>query len=100
MGNERNLPYHAAMAAAFGLPKDEALKSITLYAARILGVDDRVGSLEPGKDATLIITDGDPLEITTTVESLYIQGREIDLNNRHRMLWQKYREKYSQIQRE
>lgn len=93
-GNERNLPYHAAMAAAFGLPKDEALKSVTLYAAQILGVDDRAGTLEKGMDATLIVTDGDPLEITTNVEKLYIQGRDVDLNNRHKMLYQKYRQKY------
>ena len=96
MANDRNLPYHAAMAAAFGLPKDEALKSLTLYAAQILGVDDRTGSLEAGKDATMIVTDGDPLEITTHVEKLYIQGREVDLNNRHKTLWHKYSEKYRQ----
>jgi imidazolonepropionase-like amidohydrolase len=97
MGNERNLPYNAAMAAAYGLPKDEALKSITIYAARILGVEDRVGSLEKGKDATLIVTNGDPLEIVTNVERLYIQGREVDLNNRQRMLYEKYQKKYRQI---
>ena len=97
MGNERNLPYHAAMAAAFGLPKDITLKSVTLFAARILGVDDRVGSIEKGKDATLIVTDGDPLEITTHVEMMYIQGRNVDLNNRQKMLYAKYREKYRQL---
>jgi len=96
MGNDRNLPYHAAMAAAYGLPKNEALKSLTLYAAQILGVDDRTGTLEAGKDATMIVTDGDPLEITTHVEKLYIQGREVDLNNRHTTLWHKYSEKYRQ----
>ncbi len=96
-GNERNLPYHAAMAAAYGLPRDEALRSITQYAAEILGVGNRVGTLEIGKDATLIVTDGDPLEITTRTEKLYIQGREVDLNNRQKMLYQKYREKYRQM---
>ncbi|MBN1293173.1 MAG: amidohydrolase family protein [Candidatus Latescibacteria bacterium] len=98
MGNDRNLPYHAAMSAAYGLPKDEALKAITLYAARIAGVDGRAGSLEVGKDATLIITDGDPLEITTTVHKLFIQGRDIDLNDRHKMLYHKYSEKYRQAE--
>jgi len=97
-GNERNLPYHAAMAAAFGLPKDIALKSVTLFAAQILGVGDRVGSIEKGKDATLIVTDGDPLEITTHVEKLYIQGRDVDLNNRQKMLYAKYNEKYRQLE--
>jgi len=97
MANIRNLPYHAATAAAYGLAEDEALKSVTLYPAQILGVADRVGSLEVGKDATLIVTTGDPLEITTHVKAAYIGGREVELNDRHKRLWQKYREKYRQI---
>lgn len=95
--NERNLPYHAAMASAYGLPREEALKSITLYPAQIFGVEDRVGSLEVGKDATLIVTTGDPLEITTLVEVEYIQGRKVDLTSRHTMLYEKYREKYRRL---
>ena len=95
--NVRNLPYHAAMAVAHGLPHDEALKSITLYPAQILGVDQRVGSLEVGKDATLIVTDGDPLEATTHVKTAYIQGRRVDLNDRHKRLWKKYQEKYRRL---
>ncbi len=95
--NVRNLPYHAAMAAAFGLPPDEALKAITLYPAEILGVADRVGSLQRGRDATFIITDGDPLETTTQVEAAFVQGREVDLNNRHKRLWKKYEEKYRRL---
>ncbi|MEX0819176.1 MAG: amidohydrolase family protein [Pirellulaceae bacterium] len=95
--NVRNLPYHAAMAAAFGLPHDEALKAITSYPAEILGVAERVGTLERRRDATLIITDGDPLETTTQVEAAYIQGREVDLNNRHKRLWKKYEEKYRRL---
>ncbi|HUU28569.1 MAG TPA: amidohydrolase family protein [archaeon] len=97
MGNERNLPYHAAMAAAFGLDREEALKAITLYAAEIVGIDDRVGSLEMGKDATLMVTDGDPLEITTQVERLYIQGRAVDLGNKQKALYAKYSEKYRRM---
>lgn len=93
--NARNLPYEAATAAAFGLPKSEALKSVTLYPAQILGVADRLGSLEAGKDATLIVTDGDPLEIPTHVERMYIEGRQIDLSSRHTQLYEKYRTKYS-----
>jgi imidazolonepropionase-like amidohydrolase len=90
----RNLPYHAAMAAAYGLPADEALKTITLYPAEIFGVADRLGSLESGKDATLIVTSGDPLEIPTQVEMAFIQGRPVSLEDRHKRLWEKYREKY------
>jgi imidazolonepropionase-like amidohydrolase len=92
----RNLPYHAAKAAAYNLPKDEALKAITLYAAQIIGVVDRLGSLEVGKDATFIVTDGDPLEMTTHVEKLYIEGRDIDLSNKHKELYEKYQIRYEQ----
>jgi imidazolonepropionase-like amidohydrolase len=92
----RNLPYHVAKAVSYGLPKDEGLKSITLYPAQIMGVADRVGSIETGKDATLIITDGDPLEIRTHVEKMYIQGRDVDLTSRHTMLYEKYKTKYEQ----
>ncbi|MCH8922679.1 MAG: amidohydrolase family protein [Planctomycetes bacterium] len=90
----RNLPYQAAMAAAHGLPEDEALKSITLYAAEILGAGDRVGSLAAGKDATLFVADGDILEIPTHVTAAYIQGRVVDLSNRHTRLYQKYQQRY------
>jgi imidazolonepropionase-like amidohydrolase len=88
--NARNLGYEAAMAAAFGLPRDEALKSITLYPAQILGVGDRLGSIEPGKIADLIVTDGDPLEITTQVEQVYISGRPTSMETRHTRLFHKY----------
>ena len=92
--NERNLPYHAAVAAGHGLPKDEAMKSITLYAAQILGVSDRLGSLEVGKDANIIVTDGDPLEITSNVQLEFIQGKNIPLTTRHTRLYDKYKIKY------
>jgi imidazolonepropionase-like amidohydrolase len=95
--NERNLPYQAATAQAFGLSADEALKSITLYPARILGVDDRVGSLERGKDATLIVTDGDVLDQPTHVLVAWIGGRAVDLNDRQKTLDAKYREKYRRL---
>lgn len=93
----RNTAHHAAMAAAYGLPKEDALKAITLYAAQILGIANRVGSLEPGKDATLIITNGDPLELETTVEQVFIQGKRVDLRDKHKILYQKYQEKYKQL---
>jgi imidazolonepropionase-like amidohydrolase len=91
--NIRNLPYEAAKAAAYGLPPDEALRSVTLYVAQILGIADRAGSLETGKDATLLIADGDILEVTTRVEQAFIQGRQVDLSNRHKRLYDKYQEK-------
>lgn len=95
--HERNLPYQAAHAAAYGLPQDEALKAITLYPAQILGVADRIGSIASGKDATLIVTTGDPLEITTRVDVAFIQGRKVDLSSRHTMLYEKYKEKYRRL---
>src|SRR5262245_2872126 len=88
--NSRNLPYEAAMAAAYGLPKDEALKSITIYPAQILGVADKVGSIEPGKIADVIVTNGDPLEIVTQVEQVYINGRAISMETLHTRLFHKY----------
>ena len=95
--NHRNTPYEASKAASYGLPKDEALKSVTLYAAEVLGIADKAGSLEKGKDATLMITDGDPLEITTQVAQVYIQGKKIDMSDRHKVLYDKYKEKYRQL---
>lgn len=94
--NTRNLPYHAATASAYGLPADEALRAVTLSPAEILGVADRVGSLETGKDATLFIATGNPLETATQVTDAYIQGRKLDLTDRHKQLYEKYRTKYEQ----
>lgn len=103
--HERSLNYMAATAAAYGLPKDEALKAVTLSAARIIGAGDRLGSLEPGKAATLILTSspgggadgGDPLEITTDTLVAFIDGRRIDLGNRQTALYEKYQAKYRQL---
>ena len=89
--NARNLPYTAAKAVAYGLPAEEALRAITLYPARILGVGDRLGSIEVGKDATLIVTDGDPLDIRVNVQRAFIRGRELDLSDRHKRLYERYR---------
>lgn len=98
--NIRNLPYHAGQAVAFGLSEGEAVKSITLYPAKIMGVADRVGSIEKGKDATLIVTTGDVLETPTQVEMAFVQGRQIDLSNRQTQLWRKYQEKYKRPEAE
>ncbi len=91
------LAQHAAAAAAFGLPHDVALKAITLHPAEILGIDSRVGSIEIGKDATFLITDGNPLEFSTTIEQVYIQGRRVDMTNKHLRLYERYTEKYRQL---
>jgi imidazolonepropionase-like amidohydrolase len=88
--NSRNLPYHAASCAAFGLPKEEALKAVTIYPAEIWGVGDRLGSLEVGKVANVIVTDGDPLEIRTTVSRVFIAGEEIAMDSRHTLLYRKF----------
>jgi imidazolonepropionase-like amidohydrolase len=90
------LAFHAGAAVAFGLPREEALKAITIYPAQILGIDDLVGSLAPGKDATFIVTDGDPLELWTRTEKVFIQGRQIGETDKHLRLYEMYREKYRQ----
>lgn len=82
----RTLPFHAGTAAAFGLPKDEALKAVTLYPAQIMGVGDRLGSIEKGKVANLVVTDGDLLEVRTHVRYLFIDGRQVPLTSRHTQL--------------
>jgi imidazolonepropionase-like amidohydrolase len=86
----RNLPYQAATAVAFGLPYEEALKAVTLNAAQIWGVSDRIGSIEEGKWADLMITDGDPLEAKTQIKQLFIKGKNVDLDNKQRRLYEKY----------
>lgn len=94
--NERNLPYEAAIAAGFGLSREDALKSVTLYAAQLLGVEQELGSIEVGKRATLIVTDGDALELTTNVQQAYIDGAAIDLRSRQTELYKKYKQRLGQ----
>ncbi len=89
--DSRTLPYEAGNAVPFGLPWEEAIKAITLYPAQILGVDDQLGSIEVGKRANLIVTDGDPLEFKTQVRYLFIGGQPTSLENRHHQLYEKYR---------
>jgi imidazolonepropionase-like amidohydrolase len=88
--NARQLPYHAAEAVAWGLSRDEALKAITINAAEILGVGDRIGSLEPGKIANLFVAAGDPLEVRTAITHVVIAGREVPLDNRQLALYERY----------
>ncbi|MCA9140617.1 MAG: amidohydrolase family protein, partial [Planctomycetales bacterium] len=91
----RNLPYHAAVAVAYGLSPEDAIRAITLSPAEIMGVADRVGSITVGKDATLIVVDGDVLQTESNVTDAYIAGAEIDLGSKHKTLAKKYRTKYA-----
>src|SRR5467141_4666868 len=86
----RRLGQNAANAVAYGLPYDEALKAVTIYPARIFGLDDQVGTLEQGKLAKLIVTNGDPLELTTDVKYLFIRGQLTSMDTRHLRLYEKY----------
>ena len=95
--NERHLPDHAATAAAYGLPRDMALQSVTSSAAQIAGVGDRLGSIAPGKLATLQIASGEPLEMTTEPVVIFSEGRRLDFGDRQKRLDVKYREKYQRM---
>lgn len=91
----RNLAFNAGTAAAYGLSKEEAIQAITLNAAKILGVSDRTGSIEVGKEANIIISEGDILDMkTSTVTEAFIQGRKIDLTDKHKQLNERYNQKY------
>lgn len=94
--NVIRLPHHAAAAASFGLPADEALKAITLYPARILGLEERMGTLEPGKDASIIVANGPLLELSTKVDQVFIQGKTVHMMDKHLRLYELYQEKYRQ----
>jgi imidazolonepropionase-like amidohydrolase len=86
----KNLPSQAGITRGFGLPEDAALEALTVDAATILGVADRVGSLQPGRLANVIVTDGDPLEITTHLHALFIAGRAVPLENKHTRNYERY----------
>jgi len=91
----RNLAFNAGTAAAYGLSKEEALSSITLNAANILGIADKTGSIETGKDANIVVSEGDILDMRTNIiTQAFIQGRQIDLNNKQKQLAEKYEAKY------
>ena len=89
----RDLPYQAGLAGAFGLSKDDALKSVTLYAAEILGVADKMGSLDVGKVANVVVTDGDILEARTNIKYLFINGRLLPLTSRHTELFDSFKDR-------
>ncbi len=89
----RDLPYHAGIAGAFGLSKEEALKSVTLYPAQILGIADKVGSLEVGKIANVVVTDGDILDPRTNIKFLFINGKILPLTSRHTELYERFKDR-------
>ena len=89
--NSRTLPYHAALATAYGLNPDEALKALTINPARMFGIADRYGSLEVGKVANVFVTTGDPLDVRTHVRHVYIRGESIPFTDRHTELYEKFR---------
>jgi imidazolonepropionase-like amidohydrolase len=89
----RDLPYQAGLAGAFGLSKDDALKAVTLYAAEILGVADQMGSLDAGKVANVVVTDGDILDPRTNIKYMFISGRMIPLTSRHTELFDSFKDR-------
>jgi imidazolonepropionase-like amidohydrolase len=90
-GNSRNLPYNAALATAYGLDPDEALRSVTINPAKIWGVADKLGSIETGKVANLFVTTGDPLDVRTVVKHVFIRGVLMPWDDRHTRLYEKFR---------
>ena len=92
------IQHHAAAAVAFGLPYEAALRALTIDAARILGIDDITGSIEVGKRASLVITEGDPLELWAPKEMVFIGGRQIDMTDKDKRLYLQYMEKHRQKQ--
>jgi imidazolonepropionase-like amidohydrolase len=87
----RNLAHPAAVGVSQGLSREAALAAITLEPARILGIDDRVGSLAAGKDATFFVSDGDILDVRSKVLAAWVDGRPLDLSDRHKRLYERYR---------
>ncbi|MYF63208.1 MAG: amidohydrolase family protein, partial [Rhodothermaceae bacterium] len=88
--NARNLPYHAGFAAAYGLPVEAALRAVTINPAEIFGVNDRLVSLEVGKEATFFVADGDPFETSTTIRHVFIAGFQVPMESRHTRLYEEF----------
>jgi imidazolonepropionase-like amidohydrolase len=88
--NARHVPYHAALAVGYGLPKEAALRALTIWPAEMFGAADQIGSIEPGKVANLFIASGDPLDIRTQVNEIFIKGRRVPMDDRHTRLYEKY----------
>src|SRR5690606_22091393 len=90
------LPYGVGVAVAFGLAEEEAIKAVTINAAESMGLSDRLGSLEPGRQATFLITTGTPIDTRSDILQAYIQGRELDMNDIQKHFFEKYMEKVRQ----
>lgn len=95
--NTRNLPYEAAMAVSYGLPPEEGLKAVTLYPAQLLGVEDQLGSIETGKRANLVLTDGDLLQASTHVLALFIDGRPLEPTSKQTRLYERYEQRLKEV---
>jgi imidazolonepropionase-like amidohydrolase len=93
MLNNRNLPYHAGFAAAYGMGREEALRAITIVPAQIFGVDDKLGSIEVGKHATLFVCDGDPFETKTQIRHVFIEGWQMPMVSRQTLLYEEFLER-------
>ena len=92
----RNLPFYAGTSAAYGMEKEEALKMITSNTAKALGVDSQMGTMESGKDATLLIVAGDLLDMRSSIiEKAFIQGRDVEIEGKQQVLYERFKEKYS-----
>ena len=96
--NTRNLPYEAAQAVAYGLPPEEGLKAVTLNAAEILGVQDKLGTIEAGKMANIVISNGDILQASSQVLSVFIDGKPYEPTNKQTKLYDKYRKRLNEVQ--
>ena len=95
--NSRNLPFLAGTAVAYGLPYEEAVKGLTLNAAKILGMDQQYGSIEVGKSATFFLSTGDALDMKTNqLTHIFIDGRNVTVRNKQYDLYMKYKRKYAQ----
>jgi imidazolonepropionase-like amidohydrolase len=97
---QRNVPFQAGTAVAFGLSEENALKGLTIYPATIFGVQNSLGSLELGKDASLFVSTGNAIDgLTNNIELAFIQGKKMSLENRHSRLAEKYRERYRRMKK-
>ena len=88
--NVRNLPFNAGFAATYGMGREEAYKAVTINPAKIMGLDDQIGSIEVGKVANIFVADGDPFETKTQLKYLFINGWNVPLESRHTLLYDEF----------
>jgi imidazolonepropionase-like amidohydrolase len=96
--NTRNLPYEAAYAVSYGLPEDEGLKAITLYPAQILGAEKEIGSIDVGKRANLVLTTGNPMQASSQVQAVFIDGKPLEPTSKQTRLYDRYKERLREVQ--